>query len=104
MSDISHIQSLNAPRALNSNGVVRDTPIRTNTQPTRSPDRTDKLDLSDRALERLRTQETTPSETTPIRTELVQRIRDEIASNTYLTPDRLEKASQALTRALDKTA
>ncbi len=104
MSDISHIQSLNAPRALTSNGVVRETPIRTDAQPTRSLDRTDTLDLSDRALERLRAQENTLSENAPIRTELVQRIRAEIASNTYLTPDRLEKASQALAQELDKTA
>lgn len=63
--------------------------------PARTPE-TDSVDLSDRArfLEALRT-------ANPVRTDLVERIKGEIASGQYETEDRLNKAIDSLLSDLE---
>ena len=38
----------------------------------------------------------------PVRAELIARVRAEIASDTYLTPERLDKAAEALAREITR--
>lgn len=61
------------------------------TSPVGAESRTDTVDLSDRArfLEALRSN-------TIVRTELVDRVRAEIAAGTYDTPERFEQALDGL--------
>lgn len=61
-----------------------------------TPARTDQVELSDRArlLSQLR-------ETPEIRSELVDRVRAEIADGTYLTADKLDRAADNFINDLD---
>lgn len=95
MTDISHIQSPQpTPRHLGAQHTARDASGQTPAAPSRSNGQVDTLDLSNSALERLRGEKTPESAT--IRSELVDRIRSEIAAGSYLTPERLDQAADKL--------
>ncbi len=59
------------------------------------PDRTDAVELSDTAQEQIE-----HGEAGPVRTELVERVRAEIAAGTYLSDDKMDAAVSRLHEAL----
>lgn len=75
-------------------------PSRGEPEPARTPGRAaDRLELSDKArlLARLRQPE-------PVRLDLVERIRAEIADDSYETPEKVESAADALLADLELRA
>lgn len=100
MPEISHIQSSQPARLVNP--AQREFTPQTQQSQGRSLDRADKLDLSPDALQRLRAEGAQMNDGAPVRADLIARVRAEIASDTYLTQERIDKAAEALAREITR--
>ncbi|MBL0927220.1 MAG: flagellar biosynthesis anti-sigma factor FlgM [Phycisphaerales bacterium] len=87
---MSAINTVNSATTLRPDAATRAQSARTAPAATPRAAQADTVELSAEAL----------ASSEPIRTDLVNRVRGEIAAGTYETPERLDQAAEALAREL----